>query len=106
MTKLVIQISKGLVRDARSRRTLMFYAVLIALVMLFAGATVLDGWLRGHVLLFIAWWGACAWITLLAVLLALFDMLLIRAASRRARKELAEDYLRRNLPAEDDDAKP
>jgi len=82
----------------------MFYTVLAALLMLFLGSTLLDPWLREHLLLFLAWWAACAWITLLAVLLAVFDMLLIRAAGRRARQDLAKEVLRQKAAAEDDDA--
>jgi uncharacterized membrane protein len=33
-------------------------------------------------------WAACAWMTILAVLLALFDMLIVRAEARTAAREL------------------
>jgi hypothetical protein len=46
-------------------------------------------------LLFLVWWGGCAWITLLAVLLAVFDILLVRAAARRARHLLEQEVLRK-----------
>jgi hypothetical protein len=93
--KLIILISKGLIRNQRARRVIMFYDVIFALVMLFTGSTVLSGWLRENPLLFIVYWAACAWITLLAVLLAIFDMLLLRGAARRARRELEAEYLRK-----------
>ncbi len=84
----------------------MFYLVLVALVMLFGGATFLDGALREKPLIFLAFWAACTWITLAAVLLALFDMLLVRAAHRRARRHLEQEILgetaRKDKP--DDDA--
>ena len=76
----------------------MFYTVLIALVLLFAGATFLDRWLREHLLLFAAFWLFCAWLTLLAVLLAIFDMLVLRAAAKHERRRLEREYLRRTLP--------
>ena len=92
--KFVIQISKGLIRDQRARRIVMFYSVIIALVLLFAGATFLASLLRGHPFIFIIYWAGCAWITLLAVLLALYDMLKVRAdvrcERRRLERELAE----------------
>ena len=59
----------------------MFVVVIVALVMLFLGSTflapVLDpkvrpGW-------FIFYWAVCAWVTVTAVLLAVFDLLLVRA---------------------------
>ncbi len=71
----------------------MFYSVLGALVLLFGGATFLDGWLRARPLLFLLYWAACAWITLLAVLLAVFDMLVVRARARSERRRLEAEYL-------------
>lgn len=91
--KLVLQITRGLLRDQAARRSVMFYTVLAALVMLFLGVSLLWGWLRSHLLLFLLYWGVCAWITLTATLLAIFDMLLVRAAARRARRRLEAEYL-------------
>lgn len=71
----------------------MFYGMLAALLMLFVGATVLDGWLREHPWLFLGFWAACAWITFFSMLLAFFDMLLVRAAARRERRRLERDVL-------------
>lgn len=77
----------------------MFYGMLIALIMLFVGAVIIDRWLREHVWLFVLWWAGCAWLTLLAVLLALFDVIALRAASGRARRRLAQHILHK--PPED-----
>lgn len=101
---LIIQISKGLIRDQRMRRLIMFYGLIAALVMLFLGSAFFHP-LREHPLLFLAYWAACAWITLLAMLLAVFDLLMVRAAGRRARKELEAEYLsemRRKAPHDSD----
>ena len=87
--RFIIQVSKGLVREQSARRSVMFFAVIAALVLLFLGATFLDRWLREHPLIFLIYWAACAWVTLLAVLLALFDLLMIRAAAAREKRELA-----------------
>ena len=94
--QFIIQVSKGLIRNQRARRVLMFYSVLIALVLLFAGATFFDASLRAHPLLFLAYWAVCAWITLLAVLLALFDMLVVRGGVRRERRRLEQEYLEKH----------
>jgi hypothetical protein len=77
----------------------MFYGVLIALIMLFVGTVIIDGWLRERVWLFVFWWAGCMWLTLLAVLLAVFDMLVLRAASRRARQRLEQHIIHK--PPED-----
>lgn len=99
--RLIVQIARGLIRDQHARRTVMFYSVLAALAWLFAGATVLAGWLRAHPLLFVLYWAACAWITLLSVLIAIFDLLVVRARMRREQRRLEAEYLAKTH-AEDD----
>ena len=91
--RFVLKASKGLVRDHRMRRTLMFYDVLVVLVLIFLGTTLLWNWLRGHPFFFIAYWGLCAWLTLLAVLLALYDMAKVRLDAQRARRQLEQEFL-------------
>ncbi len=89
--KFIIQISKGLIRDNRARRIVMFYSVLTSLVLLFAGSTFLWGLLRGHPVIFLIYWAGCAWITLLAVLLAFYDMAKVRGDARRERRRLERE---------------
>jgi hypothetical protein len=90
--RFIIQISKGLIRAPRARRMLMFYSVLALLLLIFAGATFLWSMLREHPLLFIGYWGACAWITLLSVLLAFYDLASVRLEAKRERERLAEEH--------------
>lgn len=89
--KFVIQVSKGLIRDQRARRMLMFYSVLISLVLLFAGSTFLWPLLRDHPFIFLLYWAGCAWLVLLAVLLALYDMLKVRGDALRERRRLERE---------------
>ena len=91
--KFIIQVSKGLIRDQRARRTLMFYSVLISLVLLFAGSTFLWSLLRDHPFVFLIYWAGCAWITLLAVLLALYDMAKVRADVNRERRKIERELV-------------
>jgi predicted tellurium resistance membrane protein TerC len=91
--QLIVGISRGIIREQRTRRTVMFYSVLVALLWLFAGATFLDEWLRARPWLFLLYWAACAWITVLAVLLACFDILMVRARVRREQRRLAAEHL-------------
>lgn len=67
--------------------------VLLALVMMAAGPTGLGDWLdpREHPVRFIFFWFACGWLTLTALLLALLDLLFVRAQGRVARTTLRED---------------
>lgn len=77
------------------RRSLMFYILLTALVMLFFGSVFLsEKWARANVWLYIAYWGICAWLTFSALLLAAFDILLIRAANRAKRRLLEAELTR------------
>ncbi len=90
--KFIIQVSKGLIRQQRARRLMMFYSVLVALVMLFAGVSFLEGLLREHPFVLLGYWAACAWLTMLAVLLALYDMAKVRAEELRVRRGLEQHY--------------
>ena len=92
IASLITQISKGLIRDQHTRRQIMFWGLMSALVMLFLGS-VLFRWMREYPLLFLLYWFACAWITLLAMLLAVFDLIMVRTAGRNARKRLEAEYL-------------
>ncbi len=93
-TKFILQVSRGLIRDTRVRRVVMFYSVIIAMVLLFTGATFLWGFLREHPFIFLGYWFVCAWITLLAALLSLYDLVKVRADARRARRQLETETLR------------
>ena len=106
MLKLVIQISRGLIRDQTARRQLMFYAVLAALVLLFIGSTLIFPWLRAHPLLFIIYWALCGWVTVTAMLLAIFDLLMVRSTARRERRRLEQEYLEQQRKDLHDDSHP
>jgi hypothetical protein len=84
--------ARGLIRDQTTRRWAMFFTLLAAMLMLFFGGTFLQPLLspHEHPAWFILFWLACAWFTLTALLLALFDLLMVRAQSRAATRELRE----------------
>jgi hypothetical protein len=85
-------VTRGLIRDQRMRRWTMFILVLVAMLMVFLGTTFLEEAInpRQHVGWFVLFWCACAWFTVTALLLALFDLLMVRAQNRAARKALRE----------------
>lgn len=70
----------------------MFLLVLAALVLLFVGSTVLQTVLNPHEHpgWFIFFWAICGWLTVTAMLLAIFDLLLVRLESRRVQRSLRE----------------
>jgi hypothetical protein len=82
--------ARGLVRDQNTRRKAMFSLLVIALVLLFAGSTFLQSLLNPHQhpVWFMLFWFVCGWITLTAMLLAVFDLLRVRLDARRAARML------------------
>jgi hypothetical protein len=87
-----IQVTRGLLRDERSRRKTMGISLLIVVLMVITGLTVLRPWLNPHEhpWRFVFFWFACAWEIILVLLLALLDLLLLRAQGRAARIALQE----------------
>jgi hypothetical protein len=96
MVPFSIHATRGLLRDQGARRKIMAVSLVIALVFLVTGLTVLRTWLEPHEhpLRFILYWLACAWETVLVLLLALLDLLLVRAQARAARKALQQEIAR------------
>jgi len=96
--RFIIQVTQGLVRDERTRRTTMAILIFVAVVMVAVGLGSLRSWLepKEHTGRFILFWFACAWVTLTASLLALLDLLMVRAKAKQARKALREETLKRS----------
>ena len=69
-------------------------SLVVAVAMLVAGLTLLRSWLNPHEhpWRFILFWFVCAWETILVLLLALFDLLLIRAGARSAQRAIREEF--------------
>ena len=93
----ITHATRGVIRDQRSRRKMISVLILVAVLMLIAGSTFLQETLnpREHAVRFILYWLACAWFTITALLLALFDALMVRAQARAARKDLQQEHDRR-----------
>lgn len=70
----------------------MFISLVVAMFMVFLGTTFLQPLLsvHEHPGWFVFFWVACAWFTFTALLLALFDLLILRAQDGAARKILRE----------------
>ncbi len=84
--------ARGIIRDQRTRRIAMGVLLALAVLMIVVGSTVLDEWLarHGHLLWFILFWMACGWLTVTALLLAIFDILMVRVQARSARRAFRE----------------
>ena len=96
----VAHATRGLIRDRAMRRKTMFVVVLVALVFLFSGSTFLESALnpREHPVWFTLFWLICAWLALTALLLAVFDMLMVRTAARRAERILRSQVAQIETP--------
>jgi hypothetical protein len=92
MAPFTIHATRGLLRDQKMRRIMMAISVALSVIMLVAGLTIFRPWLHPHEhpWRFVLFWFACAWQTVLAVLLALLDILLVKTEARAARKALGE----------------
>ena len=93
--RYVLAYTRGLIVDQHLRRLTMFYVVIAAMIMFFAGVTFLEDWLDGrhHLARFAVYWLVCGWLTILAALLAVYDLLLLRIQHRLLRRELRARFL-------------
>ncbi len=75
----------------------MFWLIMAAMIMLFGGSTLIsDRWAREHPLIYLFYWLVCAWLTLAGMLLALLDLLIIRATHRIARRKIEAEILKKD----------
>jgi len=100
MAPFAVHATRGILRDQPARRKTMAITLVIAVVLTIAGLTVLRPWLdpHEHPWRFILYWLACAWEIVLVLLLALFDLLMVRAQTRAANKLLQEQFRSKSSP--------
>ena len=89
--KLIFLIAKGLIRDPKMRRQTMFWVALGAIGMVFFG-TLFSGALEENPWLFAGYWAGCAWLTLLMLMLAVYDGMAVRAALLAEERKLAAEF--------------
>ena len=92
---MILLYTRGLIVNQHMRRQTMFYVVLTAMLMAFCGDVFLGGWMapREHFFRFAFYWLACGWLTMVAALLAIYDLLLLRVQHRLARRQLRQRIL-------------
>lgn len=71
------EVARMTLRSREQRRKLMFRLLLIALGLMAGGLWAVEDWLAGSPWRFLIWWGACAAVTFLTMLLALYDALAV-----------------------------
>src|SRR5437763_7548962 len=89
-----IHATRGLIRDQKMRRRTMLIVVVTALVMIVSGSTILQATLNPHEHpgWFILFWLVCAWLAVTAILLAVFDLLMLNSAARKAQREMRHGF--------------
>lgn len=90
IVSFALHSARGLIREQRMRRNTMFILLVVALILLFCGSVFLHPFLDWHVhpVWFMLFWFVCIWLTFTAFLLAVFDILIVRAQARKAEKIL------------------
>jgi protein-S-isoprenylcysteine O-methyltransferase Ste14 len=96
----VVHATRGVIRNQTMRRKTMFAVLVIALVLLFSGSTFLASMLnpQEHPMRFVLFWFICAWLTLTTILLAVFDLLMVRLEARKAQRGLQEKFSQTKTP--------
>ena len=88
----VVHATRGVIRDQPTRRKAMVILLALAVLMLLAGFTVFQSMMnpREHPWFVISFWIACVWLTFTAMLLAVFDLLIVRREAHQAQRVLRE----------------
>ena len=100
--QFIIAVCRGIVRDTQTRRRVLFFLLLAVMLLIFTGVVILNSWLNAGPVRFVLYWGACLWLTLTVLLLALYDLLAVR---QQAREEYARgkiEMLKRGQQQSDD----
>lgn len=85
---MCVGIARAILRDRVARRRVLAQMLMVALGLMAIGLWVIGGWLQESVLRFALWWGACAVITVVVMLFALYDAL---AVVREEREKIDRD---------------
>ena len=97
-TSFAIHATRGILRDQKTRRRVMVMVLTAALVLMISGVTFLRAALdpHEHPFWFIFFWLVCAWLTITAILLSIFDLLMLTRSARDAQRQLRQDMDRQS----------
>lgn len=92
-----VHATRGIIRHRGFRRKTIGVLLTVAALMAIAGSTVLEGVLdpRQGAGWFAIYWLICGWLTFTALLLGLYDLLIVRSEGRAARRALRDEIGRR-----------
>ena len=88
----IVHATRGVIRDQKTRRKMMFALIAVSIIFLFAGLVFLQSPLdpHAHPVRFILFWIICGWLTFTVLLLAVFDLLMVKAEARNIERRLRE----------------
>src|SRR4029077_4090708 len=96
----VVHATRGAIRNQTTRSKTLCTALVIALVLFYSAspffASILNP--QEHPIRFILFWFICAWLTLTTILLAIFDLLMVRLEARKAQRGLQEKFSQTKTP--------
>lgn len=90
-------IAKAILRDRPLRRRWLARWLILTIAWMATGLWVIDGWLGEEAWRFLFWWGACAVLTTVLAIFALYDAL----AVIREEREKSDASFDRSLRGED-----
>ncbi len=91
VSRMATAIFLTLLRRRQTRRKMMFAVSVVAMLLAFAGFTILDGLLMADPLLFVIYWFFCAGLVILMMLLAAYDVAALKGnANARSDREVVE----------------
>jgi hypothetical protein len=70
-------IARAILHDRAARRKIIGRMLITALLMMAVGLWLIDGWLASDVMFFTLWWAACAGLTCMVMLFALYDAMAV-----------------------------
>ena len=79
------RVARSMLRNREQRRKIMARMLLVALGLMAGGLWLVGGWLAKNPWYFLVWWGVCALITCMTMVLALYDVLAVIREEREKR---------------------
>lgn len=79
------RVARLMLRSREQRRKIMARLLLVALGLMAGGLWLVDGWLAKNPWYFLIWWGVCAVVTGMTMVMALYDVLAVIREEREKR---------------------
>lgn len=98
-SRSLLLFSRALLRDKQVRRRIMFHSSIVTMVLVFSGAFLLSSVLQESLPLFVGYWALCFGCALFMLLMALYDLLAVRAqhqSEMRALRQRMQDSIKKD----------